>query len=53
MNPQLRAHMGIALNTGITEAQLRGLVQSIGDTLGKEAGDNAASVLGEVLAQRK
>ncbi|ULQ60440.1 cupin domain-containing protein [Brucepastera parasyntrophica] len=52
VNPQLRSHMNIALNTGITESQLREVTAVIRETLGKQVGDNAASVLGEVLAQR-
>ncbi|WP_084298030.1 (R)-mandelonitrile lyase [Actinoplanes friuliensis] len=41
---QLRSHFAIGLNTGLSEAQLRGLLQ----VLGQEAG-NAARILDEVL----
>ena len=49
---QLQSHFGIALNTGLTEAQLRGLVQVIRTEVGQQQGDAAATILDDVLKNR-
>ncbi len=49
---QLRSHVGIGLNTGLTEAQLRGLVQVIRTEVGQPQGDAAATILDDVLKNR-
>jgi 4-carboxymuconolactone decarboxylase len=49
---QLQSHFGIALNTGLTEAQLRGLIAVLRGRLGQDQGDRAAGILDKVLAGR-
>lgn len=49
---QLRSHFTIGLNAGLTEAQLRGLVQVIRTEVGREQGDAAAKILDDVLKNR-
>jgi len=53
LNPQLTSHFKVGLNTGLTEAQLRSLTSVIDDNVGKDRGDNARTVLAEVIAQRQ
>ncbi len=50
---QLRSHFGIALNTGLTEAQLRDLIAVVRARIGEDRGDRATEILGEVLAGRR
>jgi 4-carboxymuconolactone decarboxylase len=47
---QLRSHFGIALNTGLTETHLRGLVAVLRARIGQDHGNRAAEVLDNVLA---
>jgi alkylhydroperoxidase/carboxymuconolactone decarboxylase family protein YurZ len=47
---QLQSHFGIALNTGLTETHLRGLVTVVRDRVGHAQGDRAAGILDRVLA---
>jgi 4-carboxymuconolactone decarboxylase len=49
---QLQSHFGIALNTGLTQAQLRGLIAVLRGRLGQDQGDRAAEILDKVLAGR-
>ncbi|WP_433794833.1 (R)-mandelonitrile lyase [Actinoplanes sp. CA-252034] len=49
---QLRSHFAIGLNTGLTEGQLRGLVQVLGNEVGTRQADNAGRILDEVLRTR-
>lgn len=51
--PQLQAHIGIAMNTGLTEAQLSEAFWIIDQTVGKAQGDIARTTLEKVLALRK
>jgi len=43
--PQLQAHIGMAINTGLTPEQLQEAFAIIGNTIGKTEGDLARSVL--------
>lgn len=51
VNPQLRAHLGISVNIGLTEAQLHGLIEVLGHKVGKKEGENARAALNEVLTK--
>jgi 4-carboxymuconolactone decarboxylase len=50
--PQLQSHFNIGLNTGLTEAQLRGLVQVLRAEVGQQQGDAAEKILDQVLQNR-
>jgi alkylhydroperoxidase/carboxymuconolactone decarboxylase family protein YurZ len=50
---QLRSHFGIALNTGLTEAQLRGLIAVVRARIGQDQGDRSTEILDKVLAGRR
>jgi 4-carboxymuconolactone decarboxylase len=49
---QLRSHFTIGLNTGLTEAQLRGLVQVLRHEVGSQQAADAARILDEVVRDR-
>lgn len=49
---QLRFHLGAAMNTGLTEAQMRAFVAVLEARVGAEAAQRAAGVLDEVLQAR-
>ena len=49
---QLRSHFTIGLNTALTEAQLRGLVQVLRTEVGQQQGDAAEQILDDVLKNR-
>ncbi|SNY70365.1 carboxymuconolactone decarboxylase family protein [Paractinoplanes atraurantiacus] len=48
LESQLRSHVGVALNTGVTEAELR----EVASTLNTHVGEAAVARLNEVLASR-
>jgi len=50
---QLRSHIAVALNTGLTEANLRGLVSVLQARIGQARADRARDVLDEVLATNR
>ena len=50
---QLQAHIGIAMNTGLTQSQLLDSFTIIDQTISKEQGDLARSVLKKVTDTRK
>lgn len=50
---QLQAHIGIAMNTGLTEVQLSDAFRIIDQTIGKTKGDIARATIVKVLASRK
>ncbi|WP_198133791.1 (R)-mandelonitrile lyase [Anaeromyxobacter dehalogenans] len=52
VNPQLTSHFNVGLNTGLTEAQLRGVTFAIDDAVGKARGDNARHLLAQVIGKR-
>src|SRR3954471_7148272 len=47
---QLRSHLGIALNTGLTETDLQALVMVLHTRVGQAVGDRAGDILDTVLA---
>jgi 4-carboxymuconolactone decarboxylase len=49
---QLRSHLAIGLNTGLSEAQLRGLVQVLRNEVGSRQAGNAGRILDEVIRDR-
>jgi alkylhydroperoxidase/carboxymuconolactone decarboxylase family protein YurZ len=49
---QLQAHIGMGMNTGITEEQLKEAFLLIGTTAGKKEGDSALEVLAKVVEAR-
>jgi alkylhydroperoxidase/carboxymuconolactone decarboxylase family protein YurZ/quinol monooxygenase YgiN len=49
VNPQLQAHFRIGLNTGLSEAQMSGLIDVLAAKVGQPEADNAARVLSIVL----
>lgn len=53
VDPQLQAHFNVGLNTGLTEAQLTGLISVLSARVGKKEADNAREILGKVLSGRK
>ncbi|GHT35783.1 carboxymuconolactone decarboxylase [Bacteroidia bacterium] len=52
VEPQLRSHLNLALNTGLTPEQLTQLIAIIGNSLGQAKTDAATPVLKEVLQSR-
>ncbi len=53
LEPQLQAHMNGAMNTGVTEAQAREIVDIIKNTVDNSQGEIAEQVLEKVLVSRK
>jgi alkylhydroperoxidase/carboxymuconolactone decarboxylase family protein YurZ len=49
---QLQSHFRIALNTGLAETHLRGLITVLCTRIGHDQGDRAAEILDKVLAGR-
>lgn len=52
VEPMLRSHMGLSINTGISPAQLKGLVDLVEVNVGKKEGEAAKKVLNEVLKSK-
>jgi 4-carboxymuconolactone decarboxylase len=50
---QLQSHLGIALNTGLTETDLRALVSLVRDRIGGPQADRADMALDTTLANRR
>jgi len=50
---QLQAHIGVAMNTGLTASQLSGCFRIIGQVVNKNQGDIARATLEKVLATKK
>lgn len=53
VNPQLKAHMGMAMNTGVTPQEMQGIIAVLRKQLGDKTAANAEEVLKTVLAARK
>lgn len=53
VNPQLQAHFNVGLNTGLTEVQLKSLIDVLRAKVGKNESARAARLLDEVLKSRK
>ena len=49
---QLRFHMGAAMNTGLSEAQMKDFIAVLTERLGRETAAPAEAVLAQVLADR-
>ena len=49
VEPQLQSHFGIALNTGLTETNLRDLVAVLRARVGQAQADRATAILDKVL----
>jgi 4-carboxymuconolactone decarboxylase len=52
VNNQLRSHLNVGLNVGLTEAQLRSLITVLETRVGKQEADNATGVLNNVISGR-
>lgn len=50
---QLRFHLGAAMNTGLTEAQMKDFVAAFESRVGADAAERASTVLAEVLQARR
>jgi 4-carboxymuconolactone decarboxylase len=50
---QLQSHVGIVLNTGVSEADLKGLVSVLRARVGQEQADRASAVVDKVLANKR
>ena len=50
---QLRSHLAIAMNVGLTEAQMKDFISVLGATVGRKEAESADRVLSEVLQSRK
>ena len=53
VNSQLQAHVTIGFNTGLTEANMKGLVAVLRSEVGQKQADNASEVLNKVLSSRQ
>lgn len=53
VNSQLQAHFNIGFNTGLSEAQMKGIITVLAEKVGKVEADNANQVLQQVLAAKK
>lgn len=53
VNPQLQAHMGMAMNVGVTEPEMQGVIAVLQNQLGRQIAANAQKVFEQVLAARK
>lgn len=52
VNSQLQGHFNIGFNTGLTEAQMKGLISVLETKVGKKEAANAAEVLNKVISAR-
>jgi alkylhydroperoxidase/carboxymuconolactone decarboxylase family protein YurZ len=52
VTPQLQSHFSVALNIGLTEAQMKDLISVVAVKVGKKEADNASVILGKVLSNR-
>ena len=50
---QLGFHLGAAMNTGLTQAQMKDFISVLKDTVGKDQAESAQKILNEVLDKRK
>jgi 4-carboxymuconolactone decarboxylase len=49
---QLRSHLGAAMNTGLTEAQMKDFISVLKSKVGKKEAASASEILAEVLSNR-
>jgi alkylhydroperoxidase/carboxymuconolactone decarboxylase family protein YurZ len=52
VNPQLQGHFNVGFNTGLTQAQMRGLIWVLESRVGSKEADNATAVLEKVISAR-
>lgn len=52
VEPMMRSHMNLALNVGVTPAQLREMIRLIRMNIGKKEADAASEVLAELLESK-
>jgi 4-carboxymuconolactone decarboxylase len=52
VEPQLRSHMGIGFNVGLTESHQKQIVSIIESNVGKKEGERGRKVLSELIASR-
>lgn len=50
---QLRYHLGAAMNTGLTEAQMMGFISVLKSKVGDEEAESASRLLAEILSVRE
>jgi alkylhydroperoxidase/carboxymuconolactone decarboxylase family protein YurZ len=50
---QLAFHLGAAMNTGLSEAQMKDFISVLETTVGKAQAESAQKILTEVLNRRK
>jgi alkylhydroperoxidase/carboxymuconolactone decarboxylase family protein YurZ len=50
---QLRFHLGAAMNTGLTESQMKDFISVLKTTVGKAQAESAQQILAEVMNNRK
>ena len=53
VNSQLQSHFNIGFNTGLSEAQMKGIINVLAEKVGKSESDTANQVLQQVLAAKK
>ena len=53
VEPMLRGHLGIGLNMGLTESQLRQIFSLLETTVGKKEAEAGSQILAEVIRSRK
>lgn len=53
VEPQLQSHLGMGMNTGLTEPQLQQLLALAETSIGKKEADAGREVLGKVMADKK
>jgi alkylhydroperoxidase/carboxymuconolactone decarboxylase family protein YurZ len=52
VNPQLQGHFNVGFNTGLTQAQMAGLISVLESRVGSKEADNATAVLEKVISAR-
>lgn len=50
--PQLKSHMNMAMNTGLSEVQMKAFIKVLGGSMGEQAAADAGAVLEGVLSAR-
>ena len=53
VDPQLASHFNVGLNTGLSEAQLRGLATVVAELVDEKHGNHASHILAEALTKRR
>lgn len=49
---QLRSHLNVSLNVGLTEAQMKAFISVLNSKVGQQEAENASQLLAEVLSSR-